>query len=343
MSVDPIGASAALAPEPPDPDRVLLGTGGWLFLRNDINGALEQQLGERGHSASTHERWSEELQRRVAWSEENGWQYVALFAPDKESVYRDKLPPETAARLIPHEQRPVPSLRSHLAALGDVSTIYPLERLVRARASLETYYRSDTHWSTWGAFVAYRALAEQLRHDGASLDLHHEGRLAFRLAARYGDLGGKLDPPRESRFLTGELEPRLAEIVYDNRVRNNGRVLLFKREDPAARSLARCLVFGDSFGLSLSGFLKESFRETVVVHTSRGIDYALAEAISPDVLITVTVERFAIDPPDSEVSVRDILAHKVSAEQCDESLGTFPTSGAALVGDDLLGRVRARP
>jgi hypothetical protein len=49
--------------------RVLVGYGGWLFLRNPLDGTLEH--GRGGSSSVVVEGWSQELRRRVAWSEEN--------------------------------------------------------------------------------------------------------------------------------------------------------------------------------------------------------------------------------------------------------------------------------
>jgi hypothetical protein len=47
--------------------------------------------------------------------------------------------------------------------------LYPLERLSRARGTLDTHHPTDTHWNGWGAFVAYRAVAEELRRRGMGL------------------------------------------------------------------------------------------------------------------------------------------------------------------------------
>jgi SAM-dependent methyltransferase len=335
-SLEGESASVAQSRQSPAYERVLVGDGGWLFLRHAGDGEL---MHGRASLPGTVERWSRELQRRASWSEEHGSQYLALFAPDKEAVYADKLPSEIAARLAPPEQRIVPSLQSRLAAAGNVPTLYPLDRLRRARGSLETYNRTDTGWTGWGAFVAYRVIVEELRQGDAAVDVFGEDRISFRLIERSGDLGEKLDPIRHSRFLIAMVKPTRAELVYDNRVRNNGRVFFFKRTDAAARSLARCLVFGDSFGYSLARLLAEAFRETVVVHASRGIDYGLAEALSPDVLLTVTVERFATEPPQPEVSVRDLVAEKVTTGDCEDPLGTFPEPNhTGIVADDLLPR-----
>ena len=82
--------------------------------------------------------------------------------------------------------------------------------------------------------------------------------------------------------------------MYDNEVRNHGRVLICEQERDDQPT---CLVFGESFVPTLLFFLKESFGRIIFVHTSMFIQ-ELVEFERPDVILSIPIERFLIHVPD---------------------------------------------
>jgi hypothetical protein len=294
-----------------DESDVLIGKDGRLFLKAGSNDVLGQHTGHRRMPPGDVDAWHAALAGRVDWARDRGIAYRAIFVPDSHAVYRGALPDDTAAQLIPHDERPVPAMIASLPPDVRDAVLYPLGELVAASATSETFQRGDTHWTEFGSWVVYGLLKESLRDVAA--DWISEDRLTFHAASEWGDLASKLDPPQMTLCLRAELSGADSTCTYDNKVRNNGHVRVYRRSNPSAPT--RCLVFADSFARNIEKFLVNTFAETVLVHSSRRLDFGFAETVEPDVVLTLGVERFAIDPPrdrDGE-SVAEVIAAKQAA------------------------------
>jgi hypothetical protein len=300
---------------------VVAGKDGWLFLNSGSNNVLDQHTGRRRMPQQDIAAWHAALSDRVAWAADRGVAYRAMVVPDSQAVYRDKLPDDVAARLIPHEQRPVPAMIASLPLDVRAALLYPLDELVAASTRDETFQRGDTHWTEYGSWVVYGALAESLA--GIPIDWITEDRIRFHAASEWGDLASKLDPPQMTLCLRAELAGADAHCVYDNKVRNNGHLRVYRRTCPAATT--RCLVFADSFARNIERVLVNTFAETILVHSSRRFDYRFAEAIAPDLVLTLGVERFAIEPPQDRTG--PALGAVIAAKQASGAT-TGPAEGS---------------
>jgi hypothetical protein len=304
-----------------DEGDVLIGKDGWLFLKAGSNGVIDQHTGRRRMPQHDVAAWHTALADRVEWARSRGIAYRAIFVPDSQAVYRDKLPDDTAAQLIPHDQRPVPAMIASLSPEVRDSVLYPLDELIAASARDETFQRGDTHLTEFGSWVVYRALEESLRD--IATDWITADRLTFHAASEWGDLGSKLDPPRMTLCLRAEVAGADAAAVYDNKIRNNGHVRAYRR----AAGQTRCLVFADSFARNIEKFLVNTFAETVLVHSSRRFDYEFAETVEPDLVLTLGVERFAIDPPrdrDGQSLAEVIAAKEAAGSTTGAPVGSWP-------------------
>jgi hypothetical protein len=300
---------------------VIAGKDGWLFLSSGSNNVLDQHTGRRRMPQQDIDAWHAALADRVAWAADRGVAYRAIVVPDSQAVYRDKLPDDVAAQLIPHEQRPVPAMIASLPPDVRAALLYPLDELIAASARDETFQRGDTHWTEYGSWVVYGALADSLA--GIPIDWITEDRIGFHAASEWGDLASKLDPPQMTLCLRAELAGADAHCVYDNKVRNNGHLRVYRRTCPAATT--RCLVFADSFARNIERVLVNTFAETILVHSSRRFDYRFAEAIAPDLVLTLGVERFAIEPPQDRTG--PALSAVIAAKQASGAT-TGPAEGS---------------
>jgi acetyltransferase AlgX (SGNH hydrolase-like protein) len=269
--------------------RVLEGRDGWLFLQGDRNDALGQHTGRITFDVRQLADLRRLMSRRREMAAASGATWLTAVVPDKEMVYADYLPPEIA--LV--DRRPIHDYLDVAAEVG-VPVIYMLQEMRNAATAGDVYMRTDTHWNYRGAFVAYLAICEQLQALGIDLDIMDEDWIEWSEVPKQGDLGSKLYPEVvEGSNLLASIFPSFGRLVYDNQVRNHGRVLIHEQED---QSRPTCLVFGESFGPNLLFFLKESFRRLVFVHSSMLIP-ELIELERPDVVISLPIERFLIRVP----------------------------------------------
>jgi GT2 family glycosyltransferase len=301
----------------PDRGRVVSGRDGWLFLQEDRNDALGQHTGRVRFSPQDQESLATLLRERRAVAESHGCIWITAVVPDKEAVYAEFLPSEVA----PVARRPVHDFLEIARAEG-AQAIYLLDDLLAAKAQGDLYMKTDTHWNHRGAFVAYRAVCRELSARGLNLEVVDPRSISWIEQPVQGDLGSKLYPEiAEGKDVFPRLEGQVhGVLVYDNRVRNHGMVLIHEQRD--RDDLPTCLVFGESFAPSLVNFLKESFGRVIFVHTSMLVA-ELIERERPDVVLSVPTERFLISVPD------DAEALEMLAQAAREKGGElpWPTSG----------------
>ena len=136
--------------------RVILGEGGWLFLRPEAEAnylpaddpALDTRL----------DRWRAALLARRDWLAARGVRYLVVVAPEKQSVYPERLPAAERRR------GPTPLDRLLAALPADVNwrVLDLRDPLTRARADGDVYLRTDTHWNDRGGRAAAAAVLSAL-------------------------------------------------------------------------------------------------------------------------------------------------------------------------------------
>jgi len=96
-----------------------------------------------------------------------------------------------------------------------------------------------------------------------------------------------------------------ARLLYDNCIDNTGSVAV--TECPEAPPTV-CLLLGDSYSYSMLRFLSESFGRLVTAH-SACLDPRLLRDVEPDVVVSLTAERFLTEVPDDDADP-GVAAHE---------------------------------
>ena len=309
MAVDPREPSEDPAQERSDdgPHTVIEGRAGFLFLTGDSNRVLDQHAGRLRLTDADLDAWKQVLEARVERARERGARYVFAVAPDTQSVYPEMLP--AGIESVP--TRPVHQLIEHLERCGSAArVIYPVDALGACKEEHLVCLREDTHWTDFGAFLAYRALLDSLG-DAVQMRRITADDLVFTERTLTGDLGGKLDPPR-TELVSSVLVAHYASYpVYDNCVEGIGSVLATRCEVAPATT---CVLVGDSYSYALLKYLPETFGRLVLWHQPTLPD-TLLNATRPDVVISVVAERGLIRVPSDERSddQRDVEHSKRAA------------------------------
>lgn len=191
---------------------VFAGTGGWLFLRSEMQGAagLGPWIGTRPREAATSGAPVEELDAErsdalaavedlAAQLRGHGLPLLFVLIPPKFEIYPDRLLADADARALGlgEAQR---RFLARLAGLGiAVLDLAPLFHAARAGTPPDgeaLYAAQDTHWSSLAARLAAGEIAARLRASGFAagpgLGLVEE----TTTRDDCGDLWGKLKPPR---------------------------------------------------------------------------------------------------------------------------------------------------
>jgi alginate O-acetyltransferase complex protein AlgJ len=265
--------------------QVLEGRDGWLFLDNDTNDSLAQTEGLVVADDTVCARWRDDVRAREEICSEIGAAFHLQIVPNKETVFPSLLP----AHVKLADQR---SVHKIIEAIARPSVSFPVDRL-KQDAAFATYSQVDTHWTDYGAFVGSNDLLRNL-----SLQPLNVEDAIFQRVVSSGDLGTKLLHKRDGENAIGRLRYPKAQKVFDNLIRNHGRMWIFENphiDGPTA------LLFGDSFNVLGAKWLAERFRRLIYLH-SVSADEKIIRAEAPNVIIGEVVERFLIVPPDDLTS-----------------------------------------
>ena len=257
---------------------VLVGEDGYLFLVGGNHDVLDHIEGKKSPPSSSFLNYHRNLVQREKWASSRNAGYVHIIFPDKQTVLADKFPRDIRVRLG----------QSYVEKFDDVRHLvcYPVSELLEYRQGC--FLKLDTHLSDLGVSVVAVRVAERLTGKPLQSVL---ARLVAHLTSKKqvnGDLGSKLsaDLTTEEVYLSPWWQPN----VFSNGLSgNNGLVDVW--HSPGARFPQRLLVFGDSFGRSMSKVLSALFTDVVFARTPF-FHVDLVDQMRPDYVITDNAERY---------------------------------------------------
>lgn len=204
-----------------------------------------------------------------------------LLAPNAANVLSDKLP----ALVRPEDQNKY--MDEFFAELGNlgITSIDVREALKTASETQQVYYRTDHHWTTDGAYAAFRSAAQTL---GIAESVSYKSYVVKNdfcgtLASKSGFVSGLYDEIKV--YLPEEDSPYLNSVIYysDTRERTTNFYQLdnldtkdaytvfggsnhsrYTIETPT-ESQEKLLLVKDSYANSMIPFLSQYYREIVVV------------------------------------------------------------------------------
>lgn len=251
---------------------ILLGKEGWLFYTLDKEMADHQGLVR--FSGEELETIRQNIDRQTRLLKEMGIPYCILVCPDKESIYPEYLPEGFAPA------NPVTRLDQIVAYLGPEekkSLLDVREALRESKKLYPVYSQTDTHWNSFGAFMAYQKLIEAF---SASLPGLHPIPLSdFSLSISTNKGQGDL---AEMASLTGWLQDREVQLVPK------------RQPSQCERKIPKAVIFHDSFIHPLKPFLEPHFDRIVYQHWGKQFfDDQFIERERPTVVVFELGERYS--------------------------------------------------
>ncbi len=268
--------------------RIIAGKEGWIFYDGSpqVSDSLPFTLKQL-------EQWRIYLEGRTRWFQDHDILFRVLIVPDKQTVYPEYFR-SSATRFSRREQ-----LKEYLRTHSFVSILDATDALLEGKSKGGMMYgKFGTHWTSVGAFVGYRYLAENLPNvipvplgydrlsiqqysttfDRGLLRMLHMLPLASFYSSQECSLKEKIakqivvEPP-----LLGP--PKRPERLWS----------IFIMRNPA---LPRALVYRDSFFNVMMQFFSEHFETVKYV---RNGNYSMQlediESIKPDLVLQEFVER----------------------------------------------------
>jgi hypothetical protein len=136
---------------------VTLGKDGWLFL-GSIKKGYNRYEDPFGDARNANLYSNDELKSFAiymvslkAWLNDNGIEYVFVIAPNKHTIYFDKLP-DYISKV--NAQSSTDQLVEYLKANTTVPVVDLRKKLIENKKQHQLYYKTDTHWNHYAANIA---------------------------------------------------------------------------------------------------------------------------------------------------------------------------------------------
>lgn len=307
-------------------DDVHVGSDGWLFLVRGSNSVIDLYRNESSFTDELARQWVELLRARNDRFSARGIRYVHLAAPEKLTLLHrhyisedDSEPLENPGgspllQLVDRYDWDTPSLLNVATYLASQIDNYPV------------YWKTDTHWSAWGCFLAYQVLCSHLHIPVNEQILNYpfvEGPLVM-------DLGSKVEPPPQETARFYKLERHSRRVYANELVRYkeaNGLIdegslhvgshVIYRNDSPDAADKV-VVLFGDSFSEYrnhlLSGMLAETVRELHFIWNAN-VDDEYVRRVRPDIVITELAERFMTRVPTDNLDIASLGKERVELHQ----------------------------
>ena len=268
------GAVAAVRP----------GLNGRLFLGQQDGFDLDLFTSGNPFPPGAIDQWRSTLERRGREFLARGIPYVFFLVPDAPSVHPEDLPKSsrTGAR------SPGEILIEAMGDIPGVTFVFPLDAMRQARGGLDVYKKKDSHWTSFGSFIAYQYLMQRIAplvptRQVASRDV------SFTTRRSYGDLGSLMDPEEAEDIPVPNIAGEDVQIVRNmaGAGRQTGTEALFTGDGPPTRALC----FRDSYMTDLAPYLARSFQRLLTLGTTTRVFFDAVDRWEADIVISQVAER----------------------------------------------------
>ncbi|MDR3089413.1 MAG: hypothetical protein LBU39_06310 [Desulfobulbaceae bacterium] len=315
-------------------ERVIVGENGFFYEgagqrmtdrgQSEYLDVVADYLGQRPFTTAELRQWKIALEQRAWWLRRLGCDYVFILAPDKALVYPEYLPKRLRPQHFP--VRRYQQLASYLRRYADVHFIDllpPLAATKKQQPEPPLFYKTDFHWNTYGAFIAYLHMNETLAAMFPGHIQHRPRPSDFILvprrdwsSSRFMDMlqlpkslyireNGYMLRPR-CGTIYGHIIGRPSPFIYDGiqaRAKSvatkNGEITVNLLENPAA-ALDEIVLLGDSFLEKCLYFFAADAKRLIYHRAVAHFPAALLETEKPSLVAQEALAMYLLRrPPDN--------------------------------------------
>lgn len=246
---------------------VLRGENGWLEYSGEHNLDDFQNLtGSTPNELQAIERKLVNLDQKLR---SQNITLLILVAPNKATIYPENIPEKI-------QRNPGPS---RLDQFSNLMTQHPgilyldiRAELINAKEKQRLYYKTDTHWNPYGAYIAYAEIMKKLSSRHPELDPYPIKKFDFtEQTPTSQDLANIMGAP----FWT---ESRI-------------KIKFRSQYSPSEKTI---MIYGDSFSGALIPFLELNFSQSSYTHWNEKINLQQIQKNHPDIVVIQVVERYLL-------------------------------------------------
>ncbi|MEP1230753.1 MAG: DHHW family protein, partial [Litorimonas sp.] len=268
------------------------GKEGWLFWSEPS--IWESYQGRSGFTLQTRKDFESVIEALKVRSDASGAAFAATIVPNKSTIYPEYAPKRFGEK-SPRNFLDYVMTRSDEAKLHLVNLKL---LLLEQKSTSKLYYKTDTHWTSQGAFIAYKAMMTRLQRNNSEFEILENNDVTFRAPVDFqGDLGRLSNSPvseTDRRLKPTDLGKFKVEKLEDDTVIDVYKTLIYRRETPRKYDGRTIVVIGDSFSLRYVDFFKAHFDRVIIMHHRLG-DFDIDDVFAhdPDAVIFSPVERYS--------------------------------------------------
>lgn len=282
--------------------KAFVGKNDWLFYKGAFSVELYQN--KLLFQEKDYPLIQRNLEAQQQWLKAHNIKYFLLIPPNKEDLYDEYLVSGIKKGIAPSKDRIALVIDYLQASRAAFIPIYPLSAMKKARNETDEllYYKTDTHWSPYGAYLGYMELMQQVRHSFSDLPILVKANMDFSQKKKYanGDLALMLNLDYTERMKhVWYIEPRPIGGwhygITEERKQTASTPHYLRTINP--RGKYKVMVFRDSFTIALQPYLSETFHEVIYFWDHR-MDHYREEILAekPDIVIVEVLSRHAQVP-----------------------------------------------
>lgn len=274
----------------PIPDKIIQGKDGWKFVGDNYSNALSESKGFLLFTEKELQILKEKLLDRKQFLKEQNIKYYIAVAPNKLTIYKDKLGITDYCSTTKRKQFET------LCQSLDINYIYLGNKFPKTPTE-DLYYKTDTHWNFTAGIYAFNEVYTHLAKDFQQHNLKNYNFSDLKpenTGSNIGDLNDVLLLDKNEQFINYGLKekskatplaPKLS--IPKNYVFNP---LQFESRYKTNNNNLKILVLNDSFFGYFKNYFVENFGESLFIwqHTFRK-KMILSE--KPDIFFHEIVER----------------------------------------------------
>lgn len=213
-----------------------------------------------------------------------------MLVPNAQEIYKNNLP---AFAPVENQKKFIDNFYSDLSGFEGTVDVY--SALKEKSEDSYIYYRTDHHWTSYGAFLAYQAAAPVLGYESypySAFEIEHASH-DFRGTLFSKTLDFNVTPDIIDYYTVAKGEPEVKVSVYDKPDNSTGKIIyknydsmyfrdfldvkdkyssflgqnspLVTVENPSAKSEKSLLVIKDSYAHSLVPFLSKEYKKVTMI------------------------------------------------------------------------------
>lgn len=279
--------------------KVLKGADNWYF--NTDNRLLEDFTGRNLLSDNNLNNWILSYQNKQKWLAQRGVHYLLIVPPNKQTIYSEFI----EEPLLGYKGTSRFTQIKNKLSVNEKSALVDLTPVLLENKDADAlFFKSDTHWTPYGAYLGYTVIAEKIESLFPNTQFKKDfmfsktitrtcdskKRNCGDLTNMLPDYDGFVESYRNVKSFQG-CAKRIPLGYQPNDTNSDSKERYFRTSCPEGK--LKAVVFFDSFFVAVEPYLSENFREAIYLlkdYDQKDVELLL-QKFKPDIIIEEKVER----------------------------------------------------